>query len=204
MGLEASTLAFSMLGGSAVTSAIGEISKAHQRANVLEKRARLQRIEAARQNQAAREQRAIGQQEAERRRRQGRSQRGAAVAAIGASGVQLEGTPTDVLADQALENELNANLATFEAGLRSRELRREQAKSLTQANQLESRADSVIQQGYFRAGAQASQKAGQAFMMAGGGPSGGPSGGPGGGAGGGGAGGGGAGLGGSTGFGISQ
>ncbi len=169
MGIE-TAIAATLLGGSAITSAVGQIRQAQQKADVLEKRAKLQRIEAARANQAAREQRVIGQQEAERRRRQGRQQRGGARAAIGASGVQLRGTPTDVLADQALENELNANLATFEAGLRSRELRREQATKLTQANQLDSRASSVETAGFISAGSTLLQKGAQAAtMFAGGG-----------------------------------
>ncbi len=174
MGIE-TAVAASLLGGSAVSSAVGQIAQAQQQADVLEQRARLQRIEAARANQAAREQRAIGQQEAQRRRRQGRQQRGAARAAIGASGVQLQGTPTDVLADQALENELNANLATFEAGLRSRELRRQEAAKLTQANQLESRSSAVETQGYIQAGNTLLTKGAQAAMMFGGGGGGGSS-----------------------------
>lgn len=132
--------------------AIGQISAAQQRADVAEQQAKVQRIEAARANQSAREQRRIGEQEEQRRRRQGTSERGASRAAIGASGVQLAGTPTDVLADQALESELNANLATFESQLRARELRRKQASSLTEANQLESRASSERRAGFLQAG----------------------------------------------------
>lgn len=132
--------------------ALGQISAAQQRANQAETQARIQRIEAARANQSAREQRRIGEQESDRRERAGRAQRGASRAAIGASGVRLQGTPTDVLADQALENELNANLATFESQLRARELRRQEAASLTEANQLESRASAERTAGFFQAG----------------------------------------------------
>lgn len=172
MGIE---LAIAATAISGVTSAIGQIQQSQQQAAVAEQRAKMQRLEAARANQAAREQREIGQQEAERRRRQGRAQRGAARAAIGSSGVQLKGTPTDVLADQALENELNANLAKFEAGQRSRELRREQAAKLTQANQLESRADFVETQGFLSAGSTLIGTAGKIGGMTGGGGGGGSS-----------------------------
>lgn len=178
MGIEVALIA-----ASSVANAAGSIIQSQAKADQLEQRAKLQEIEAARANQAAREQRAIGQQEAERRRRQGRKQRGAARAAIGASGVQLEGTPTDVLADQAVEAELNANLAEFESGLRARELRREQAKKLTQANQLESRASSVETTGFFKAAGSLLKGGTQAAGSLGGG-----SGGPGGGTGGGGTG----------------
>lgn len=194
MGIE-TVIAGSLLAGSAGLKAFGQIQQAQQRSEVLEKRAKLQRIEAARSNQAAREQRRIGQIEAERRRRQGRQQRGAARAAIGASGLQLSGTPTDVLADQALENELNASLAIFEAGQQSRELRRQQASKLTQANQLESRASSVEAAGYTQAAGTLISTGARAATMFGGGGGGGAGGGSGGG-------GSGAGLGGSTGFGI--
>jgi len=138
---------------SAGLSALGQISAAQQRAQQAETQARIARIEAARQAQAAREQERIGESEAQRRRRAGRSRTGASRAAIGASGVQLGGTPTDVLADQAIENEINANLATFNAQLRARELRRGSASSLTEANQLESRADFARSAGFGQAGA---------------------------------------------------
>lgn len=146
MGLEI------LFAAAAGLQAVGQISAAQQRAQVAEQQAKVQRIQAARANQAAREQRRIGEQEADRRQRQGRSQRGASRAAIGGSGVRLSGTPTDVLADQALENELNTNLATFESQLRARELRRRQASSLTEANQLESRASSERASGFAQAG----------------------------------------------------
>lgn len=146
MGLEI------LFAAAAGLQAVGQISAAQQRSQVAEQQARIQRIEAARANQAAREQRTVSEQEADRRRRLGQVERGATRAAVGASGVTLEGTPTDILADQALETELNANLAEFEGQLQSRSSRRSQAASLTQANQLESRASNARRSGLVGAG----------------------------------------------------
>lgn len=140
MGIE---VAIAATIASTALTAVGQISQAQQQAQTAETNAKLQRIEAARRQQAAREQISVGQAEAERRERAGRRERAAGRAAIGASGVRLSGTPTDVLADQAIESEINANLATFESELRSRELTRGAARSLTQANQLEARGDAA-------------------------------------------------------------
>ena len=135
MGIE-----LALLGAGTAFSAFGQVRQAQQQAATLEANARLQRLQAQRMAQDAALEQRVGRAEARRRRRLAELQRGGARAAQAASGITLQGTPTDVLADMAAEAELNALSAEFQSDVRAQQIERGAANVRTQAAQLESRA----------------------------------------------------------------
>lgn len=123
------------IAGSAVLNAVGTFQQGRARADASEFNAQI-----AEQNAAlARQQ---GAENADRTRREGRRRAGAIRAAFGASGVSLEGSPIDVLTDQAVENELDALTAENQGLLQSTAF--QNTASLDRANARNSRTGAII------------------------------------------------------------
>lgn len=89
---------------------------------------------------------------AAREERLGRRRRGAAQAAIGASGITLSGSSLDVLADLAAESALDVELARFEGDLASFETREQVVSKQAESAQARRRGKQARRSGLFQAG----------------------------------------------------
>jgi hypothetical protein len=109
-GLEIAGALFAGLSG--IVSAAGAMQQAQAQADAAEYQA-----EVARRNaKLARDQAEVEQND---QRRENRRQMGAMIAAYGASGVDMAGSPLDVLADTAIEQELDVARAGYRGELRA-------------------------------------------------------------------------------------
>lgn len=139
------------LAGTAI-SGIGTIARAEARADRAEMNQALARQQAQRQAERASTQKEAAIAEAQQKRRQARRRLGRQEAGFAASGVTLEGTPTEVLADQAVESEIEIQQSLFEGELASLQSERQAQASRIEAAQAGSRASSARQSGLFEAG----------------------------------------------------
>jgi chromosome segregation ATPase len=135
-----------------VISGIGQISAAEARADRAEMNQALARQEAQRAAERASTQKEAAIAEAERKRRRARRRIGRQAAGFAAGGVTLEGTPTEVLADQAVESEIEVQQSLFEGELASLQSERSAQRARVEAAQAGSRASSARQSGLFQAG----------------------------------------------------
>lgn len=104
--------------GAGLLMAGGQLFGAYSSAQSLKMQARMAEVQAAAAEQQAAE-------SARRIRRQGRQQLGLMRAGIGASGINVEGSPLAVLQDSAVESELAALTAIYQGDLQATGFRME-------------------------------------------------------------------------------
>lgn len=100
------------------------------------------------------------QLDADRRRRQARLNLGATRAAVGANGITMEGSPLDILADNAAEEELDALIIEFNGSL-------EAAGQRDQARAASAQGTAALVGSVFSAGASAAGAAQSASALRG-------------------------------------
>ena len=129
------TLGIILAGVGAATGAVGAVmqGQATSASAKFNQQTALQNATIARQ---------LADEEAERIRTESRRAQGAIRAATGASGIRLEGSPLDVLADSAVEGELAALTAQFRGTLQVRGFEAEAAIAGVQRR--EARRQTVI------------------------------------------------------------
>lgn len=107
--------------GGTVVSAIGQINAGNAVAASSEYNARVAERDAVVADQNRKYTLEATQRDVEDRRREGRRQLAAVRASYGNAGVELAGSPLDVLADTALEQELDVSRVEQEGRMRGRE-----------------------------------------------------------------------------------
>jgi hypothetical protein len=152
---------------STAVSAVGTIASAEARADQAEFNQAMAAREARLREERAETQREAAQVRAERQRRRGDRRIGTARAAVGASGIQLGGTPTDVLADEAMRQELAVQDQLFESELQALQTERAAEQSRLESANAGQRASSIRTSGFFQAGTSLATGATQTARRAG-------------------------------------
>jgi hypothetical protein len=160
------TLGDVLLVAGAGTSALGALSQAQSASTAVAYNAQIAGINAqmAERNAQAAEQQATqaiaeGEAEAERQRLETRRRLGSARAIYGASGVDVFGSPLDVLSESAAEGELDALILQYQGSRRAQDYltraadyRNRAVFSTAQGRLMSWEADQLLTQGYWNAG----------------------------------------------------